>query len=68
MKSLRDLQRKADARNGDEAALKAMEDAITEAVLAYKRNPSPRLHNVVALRVMGFQKVYRVSEGACSHQ
>lgn len=40
----RTLQIAADARRGEEPALKALYDTYAKAMKAYKANPSPRLH------------------------
>ena len=38
------LKLAAEARQGDEPALKVLYDAYANAVKAYRANPSPRLH------------------------
>jgi hypothetical protein len=48
VKSLRDLQRKADARRED---LAAMERAVEDSVRFYKRRPSPGRHRDIATAV-----------------
>lgn len=48
MKSLRDLQRRTDARR---EGLAAIERAIADAVRFYKRRPSPSRHRDIASAV-----------------
>lgn len=62
MKDLRDLQRKVDARRGDESALGRLADDITAAVRRYKRQPTLRNYRSIALAVVALRGVEKARE------
>lgn len=56
MKSLRNLQRKVDARRGDASALAALGEEITRAVRRYKREPTVANYKRIASAVQAMPK------------
>lgn len=59
MKRLQDLQRDADIRNGD---VGAAGEAVTAAVTAYRRRPSPAAWQRIADAVRAMGRAERVAE------
>ena len=51
------LQREADARNGDEKALAALADGITDAVRWYKKRPSVTNYLLIEEAVKSLRRV-----------
>lgn len=62
VKSLRQLQLEADARNGDPAALDALGANVRKAVEQYNRNPTPANHRVIHDRMLVLRKAEKASQ------